>query len=253
MKPLPAGSGRDARRDVAGAPRRFMAAVYAGFLLLFAGFWAACFLAPAWHGARVVGEDRAVEWITFAGFLAAFGLCAAALRAFRRMDAFGRAYMAGLALFFFMCAGEEISWGQRVFGFATPERVLRYNEQGEFNLHNLDLPNVHPKDLVSWYMKSTGLLLPLVLRRRLLDPSAPARRYLPPPAVVPCFVVPEAVNLLDRTFGGWLRGPHGAEGGLRLGRLWAEEMVEMYWGLCALLVAWFLYRAWRRPAAPRRP
>ena len=43
----------------------------------------------------------------------------------------------GLALLFFFGAGEEISWGQRIFGFETPETVAQVNKQEEFNAHNL--------------------------------------------------------------------------------------------------------------------
>lgn len=42
-----------------------------------------------------------------------------------------------LALLFFFAAGEEISWGQRVFGWATPEQLAELNRQGETNFHNL--------------------------------------------------------------------------------------------------------------------
>ncbi len=41
------------------------------------------------------------------------------------------------ALAFFFAAGEEISWGQRIFHFATPAAMEGANAQGEFNLHNL--------------------------------------------------------------------------------------------------------------------
>jgi len=43
-----------------------------------------------------------------------------------------------LGLLFFFGAGEEISWGQRIFHFQTPE-VLSSNIQHEFNAHNLPL------------------------------------------------------------------------------------------------------------------
>jgi hypothetical protein len=43
----------------------------------------------------------------------------------------------GLALLFFFGAGEEISWGQRIFGFRTPEPLAQVNKQDELNLHNL--------------------------------------------------------------------------------------------------------------------
>lgn len=43
----------------------------------------------------------------------------------------------GLAALFFFGAGEEISWGQRILGFQTPENISQVNRQEEFNLHNL--------------------------------------------------------------------------------------------------------------------
>ena len=43
----------------------------------------------------------------------------------------------GMALIFFFGAGEEISWGQRILGFQTPEALSEVNRQEEFNLHNL--------------------------------------------------------------------------------------------------------------------
>jgi hypothetical protein len=43
----------------------------------------------------------------------------------------------GMAGLFFFGAGEEISWGQRILGFETPETLSEVNRQEEFNLHNL--------------------------------------------------------------------------------------------------------------------
>lgn len=36
-----------------------------------------------------------------------------------------------------VCFGEEISWGQRIFGWGTPASLKEVNAQGEFNVHNL--------------------------------------------------------------------------------------------------------------------
>ena len=41
------------------------------------------------------------------------------------------------ALALFLAAGEEISWGQRIFGIESPEFFLENNFQQETNLHNL--------------------------------------------------------------------------------------------------------------------
>ena len=48
-----------------------------------------------------------------------------------------------LALLFLVGAGEEVSWGQRIFGWETPEGLKQSNAQGETTLHNLD--PVHEK------------------------------------------------------------------------------------------------------------
>ena len=42
-----------------------------------------------------------------------------------------------LGVLFFVGAGEEISWGQRILGFQTPEPISEVNKQEEFNIHNL--------------------------------------------------------------------------------------------------------------------
>jgi len=52
---------------------------------------------------------------------------------------------------FFLFAGEEISWGQRIFNIETPELLKEINVQREINLHNIrifdvtDTDGLHPK------------------------------------------------------------------------------------------------------------
>jgi hypothetical protein len=82
-------------------------------------------------------EDSLVEWLTFFAYAVA-GIVAVGSSG--RFFATGRAlegtlYL-GLAFALFGVAGEEISWGQRVFGIATPE-AFADNLQGELTLHNL--------------------------------------------------------------------------------------------------------------------
>ncbi len=50
--------------------------------------------------------------------------------------------LGGMAMLF--GAGEEISWGQRIFGFATPEFLMTLNSQNEFNAHNVYYGNFPP-------------------------------------------------------------------------------------------------------------
>jgi hypothetical protein len=42
-----------------------------------------------------------------------------------------------LACGLFFMVGEELSWGQRIFGWATPETLESINKQEETNLHNI--------------------------------------------------------------------------------------------------------------------
>ena len=41
-----------------------------------------------------------------------------------------------VALIFLVMAGEELSWGQRIFGWSTPANIAAGNAQAETNLHN---------------------------------------------------------------------------------------------------------------------
>ena len=44
-----------------------------------------------------------------------------------------------LGILFLICFGEEVSWGQRVYHWMTPEWLKGINLQGETNLHNISL------------------------------------------------------------------------------------------------------------------
>lgn len=46
-----------------------------------------------------------------------------------------------LGILLFIGAGEELSWGQHIFKFKTPESIKANNVQGEFNIHNIEIFN----------------------------------------------------------------------------------------------------------------
>lgn len=86
----------------------------------------------------VLREDGPIEAATALLFFVAFVAGARAARqlykdGYRLQSAL---YVAFAAVMFF-CAGEEISWGQRIFGFATPEGFEEINKQDELTLHNI--------------------------------------------------------------------------------------------------------------------
>ncbi len=86
---------------------------------------------PAW--ARLGREDGVVE---AANALALLALSATAAWRARRSPAGARAPSAALIIAGLLGAGEEVSWGQRLFGIEPPSFFLRHNAQGEMNLHN---------------------------------------------------------------------------------------------------------------------
>ncbi|HLN55334.1 MAG TPA: hypothetical protein VK207_05045 [Bacteroidales bacterium] len=80
-------------------------------------------------------EDRFFEWLTAICFLLVsvlFGILFAT-----KLNIFYLVF----SVIFFLGFGEEISWGQRIFGFRTPELLHQVNVQKEFNFHNIELLN----------------------------------------------------------------------------------------------------------------
>jgi hypothetical protein len=64
----------------------------------------------------------------------------------------------------FFIVGEELSWGQRIFGWKTSEEMIAINKQRETNLHNIEGVG----DKIKWVhvlMGAYGTILPLVLRK----------------------------------------------------------------------------------------
>lgn len=137
---------------------------------------------------RLIPEDELVEWATFwAEILASFLHGVLAWRAWRRGGPAAAWYRAGIALFCFLVAGEEISWGQRLIGFQPSAFFLANNVQLETNAHNLFPPWVWSAG-IEIVIAGFGVLLPLVLFLR--GPAALARRwgiYGPPASWIPGF------------------------------------------------------------------
>jgi hypothetical protein len=85
-----------------------------------------------------VNEDALVEWVQFATLVALIPLGSAiAIRLWRRRERSFAIVFALAAVAAAFIAGEEISWGQRLLGWATPEELALLNNQGETNIHNI--------------------------------------------------------------------------------------------------------------------
>ena len=85
-----------------------------------------------------LAEDGILEWMTVGVLFLLAGLCLYRAGRLRRLRS--RLFPVSLivmALMFLFVAGEELSWGQRIFGIDTPPWMEERNQQGEMNLHNL--------------------------------------------------------------------------------------------------------------------
>jgi hypothetical protein len=151
------------------------------------GAWVATFLLfgerdPQGYEA-LLQEDRQVEWATVALFLAA-GI-AGLVRAVRTR----RLFDGLVALFCFVVAAEEVSWGQRLLGFYPPEFFLRNNFQQELSFHNLPQAYLQSKWFLAAVLAAYGVALPLLATAK--GPRAVMSRVGasgPPPALVPMFL-----------------------------------------------------------------
>lgn len=66
------------------------------------------------------------------------------------------------AVLFFFAAGEEISWGQRIFGVESSEFFMENNAQGETNLHNLVVGDTKINKLIFSQLLMITMVLYLV-------------------------------------------------------------------------------------------
>ena len=177
---------------------------------------------------RAVQEDELLEWCTFWAFLVAAGLFVLAAVRERRFEGTVPWFFSGVGLFCFVVAMEEISWGQRIFGYQPPTYFLANNFQQELNFHNV----VGTSKRV-WALKAIllafGVVLPLIMR------------FVPP--------------LAQRLRGLGLRGPHPAlaiafaAAYLTYSFYWwrfSGEWVEMMAG-CGFLFAGYLHSLALRP------
>ena len=100
-------------------------------------FFSSLLAADPWTFRALSREDYWVENLTAVWFLLAgllLFVTALVERSFFRRCVY---ILGGIVMVF--VAGEEISWGQRIFGFATPDFLMHLNEQREFNVHNISV------------------------------------------------------------------------------------------------------------------
>jgi len=111
-----------------------------------------------------VEEDGVVEWLTVAGLLPASFVCFSRfIKLLNKRSKWFLFVTFCLGLFFFFFAGEEVSWGQRIFGIHSSGYFEKHNSQHEMNLHNLVVDGVKINKLVFSTMLIIALGIYLVL------------------------------------------------------------------------------------------
>jgi hypothetical protein len=112
----------------------------------------------------LVREDSLLEWLQVASYLAAFLLAG---RSALGLHGWVAAAFGVFALGCLVAAGEEVSWGQRLFGIDTPDGLEGLNNQEELNVH--DVVEVQGKLNLAVALASLyGLAAPWLVRRRVL-------------------------------------------------------------------------------------
>jgi len=138
-------------------------------------------------------EDLIGEWTQFWLFIATFVVSTRLLFLSTRY----RLTFAALAICCFYVSMEEISWGQRLFGFATPDFFKAHNLQSETNFHNFVAGpfSTTLKASIGYAlagaMVAYGLVYPLLLRtkNRLASWSDARGLAAPPLWLAPFFVL----------------------------------------------------------------
>ena len=108
-------------------------------------------------------EDGPIEWSTAIFlFFSSLVLARHSIAQARNGAWVATLLVALYALLFFFASGEEISWGQRVFGWESSEFFAENNYQNETNLHNLVVGEQQLAKTLFGSVLTTVLLLYLV-------------------------------------------------------------------------------------------
>lgn len=130
--------------------------------------------------AHLGDEDHFFEWMTSLSFLFC-SVIFSYLAAKRKNIIFLL-----MAAAFFVGFGEEVSWGQRILGFETPESLYAINMQREFNFHNIMTWEIN--FMFKLFTLCFGIMLPFcVFHSRWISNLARKMRIPVPPITLGIF------------------------------------------------------------------
>ena len=109
-------------------------------------------------------EDGFIE-VASALFLLSSGLLLLVrfFKLFKYKNLFWKIGVLGLSIVFFFGAGEEISWGQRIFNVESSQYFIENNAQGETNLHNMVVGETKINKLIFSQLLTVVLVIYLII------------------------------------------------------------------------------------------
>ncbi|HEY1024335.1 MAG TPA: hypothetical protein VGE26_04175 [Sphingobacteriaceae bacterium] len=169
----------------------------------------------------IISEDHLVEWLTFAALFSA-GMVSLWVAWQIKLRYHYLHWFFILFLGFNLLAGfEEVSWGQRVFGFSSNEFFQEYNDQKETNLHNTfqGILQIKTKHLALLVLFIYGVIMPWLKQRNKLPQYLVERyQFIIPPVFLRIPFLLGTVLMLDFQTG------------------YEEEIGELYYSLCFLIL-----------------
>lgn len=132
------------------------------FIILLIGLYFS-FKDALYFNSTFAAEDGIIEWLTFIFLVSS--VIVLSFKAYRNWTNKPRAWKLGitiLAILFFFGAGEEISWGQRIFNVESSSFFSENNLQQETNLHNLTIGKISLNKLI-FSQVILGILLLYIL------------------------------------------------------------------------------------------
>ena len=184
----------------------------------------------------LISENKPVEMLTFIlALLAAVMGVRFAIHLFRRRERFAGVFYVLFALGMFFIGMEEISWGQQIFGWRTPDDWGEVNAQKETTLHNLGPLQGH-NDFLRLAFGCGGLvgiaIAPLLPRLRVLFPSR---------VLLTWFLIIAGSSAIQIYADFWPDGPGAMTLDKAANRL--AEVIELYISAAAVLYLWLNRRS----------
>ncbi len=179
-------------------PSRWLWLWFPPLLILFQ--YAVRYFDPSVYGRMFDNELGVVELATPVVLFGGIGVGVAALRYCQRLPApwlGGWIALVTLACFYF--AGEELSWGQHLLGWATPEPMMELNDQGETNIHNISSWfDQKPRLVLELWVIFGGIIRPLRVRRRKVACSDWRYWFWPSYVCLPAALLAILIRIPDR-------------------------------------------------------